>query len=82
MSLEETLTDLETARTLLAAYNSAILALLTGNVQEYTLDTGQTTQTVKRPDLGKLQGARDALRNEIVTLQARAGRGSTVVVHS
>jgi len=63
----------------IVAYESAVDALATG-VQSYTLDTGQTRQTVTRSDVSSLQRTLDTLYNRLATLNARAGNGGTTYV--
>lgn len=58
---EATIADLENAELLLA----------TGGVQSYTLDTGQTRQTVTRVNMTELRKAIDAAYNRRATLIAR-----------
>jgi hypothetical protein len=70
--------QLAAAKTAVAAYNAALLALSTG-AQSYTLDTGQTKQTVTKADLGSLRLTRSALLNEVATLEARLCGGSVHV---
>lgn len=62
----------------IAAINAAIIALLTDKVQSYTLDTGQTRQTVTKFDLEKLIAARDSLLNQYSVISARLGTDGTV----
>ena len=62
----------------LAAYDAAILALLTGTVQSYELDTGQSKQKVTKLDLASLQKAQDFIQNEIVKLERQCA-GTAVV---
>lgn len=64
---------------LIEAYEDAILALSTGGgVQSYTLDTGQSRQTVTRYDLDGLNETLDALYNRLCTFEARLnGSGTT-----
>ena len=50
--------------------NSHITAILTF-AQEYKLNTGQTTQNVRRADLAELRLHRGALMNEMTTLEAK-----------
>jgi hypothetical protein len=59
------------------AYEDAITALA-GGVQSYSLDTGQTRQTVTKLDLSALQKAIDAMYNRLVTLEARLNGSGTV----
>lgn len=64
----------------IVAYEDAALALGTGGVQSYTLDTGQTRQTVTRLDLNWLQENIDRLYNRCATLEARLNGSGTVNV--
>lgn len=61
------------------AYETAILALTTGGIASYTLNTGQTTQTVTKLDIEKMDKAVDSLMNRLATLEARCGKGSTSI---
>ena len=62
----------------IVAYEDAALALGTGGVQSYTLDTGQTRQTVTRMDLDAIQDTINSLYNRCATLEARlTGANST-----
>lgn len=65
---------------LITAYEAALLALGTGGVQSYTLDTGQSRQTVTKLDLPALQRTLDSLYNRLVTLQARLSGGTVMAV--
>ena len=53
------------------AYEDAALALGTAGVESYTLDTGQSRQTVTKMDLTKIQETIDGLYNRCVVLEAR-----------
>ncbi len=64
--------------TLLNAYLDAITALLTANVQEYTLNTGQGTQRVTRFDLKQLQESYGLLYNQYQTLVNICGNGGLI----
>lgn len=55
-------------KTELTAVNSAISALL-GGAQSYTLDTGQTRETVTRSNLTELRRHRRELMAEVQELQ-------------
>lgn len=59
------------------AYEDAATSL-GGGVQSYTLDTGQTRQTVTRVDLADLNRTIESLYNRLATLEAR--RNGTGVV--
>lgn len=60
------------------AYESAIDALVSGGVQQYLLDTGQTRQSVTKLDLATLQKNLDSLYNRCATLEARLNGSGTV----
>lgn len=70
---------LAAAKSMVAAYDAAILALVAG-AQSYQLDTGQTRQLVSKANLASLRAARDGLLNEVATLEARLCGASTHVV--
>ena len=68
--------ELNNARRLLYEIEKAILyftqeALKSGGVQEYTIDTGQDRQTVKRADLSSLYVRQKELLNLIAILESR-----------
>ena len=68
--------ELNNARRLLYEIEKAILyftqeALSCGGVQEYTIDTGQDRQTVKRSDLSSLYIRHKELLNTISILETR-----------
>lgn len=63
----------------IVAYEDAALALAAG-VQSYTLDTGQSRQTVTKLDLSAIQKNIDSLYNRCTTLGARLNGGGTVTV--
>jgi hypothetical protein len=60
------------------AYEDAATALASGGVQSYTLDTGQSRQTVTRLDLDNLQKTIDSLYNRLATLEARLNGSGTI----
>jgi len=66
-------------KTLIVAYENAILALSTG-AQSYSLDTGQTRQMVTKAQLPSMREALSALENRLAVLDARRNGGSGVVV--
>ena len=59
-----------------AALNTAILFLYANPHKSYTLDTGQSSQQVSRPDLDSLQSQYDGLLNRIASLDARCNGAS------
>lgn len=69
---------IEATKLLIIAYEEAILQIQANPMQSYTLNTSQTTQTVTRFDLNRLQATLDALMNRLVTLQARLSGGGVI----
>lgn len=63
--------QLTAAKTQATALNTAIVFLYANPHKSYTLDTGQSSQQVSRPDLDSLQKQYDSLLNRIATLEAR-----------
>ncbi len=64
---------------LIVVYETALTALVTDNVQEYRLDTGQTVTNVTKFDIVSMQKTLDALYNRLATLSARLNGGSVFV---
>lgn len=64
------------AKAQLALLNTAIRFLYANPHQSYTLDTGQSSQRVTRPDVERLQGEKNALLNDIASLEARCNGAS------
>jgi hypothetical protein len=64
---------------LIIAWEEAESQLSQGSVQSYTIDTGQTRQTVTRADLSSIRAEVDSLMNRLVTLEARLGLGGAVI---
>lgn len=70
-------------KALIIAYEEAILQISTGAVQSYTLDTGQSVQTVTKLNLNTLNESLGGLYNRCATMEARLnGSGTTMVVPS
>lgn len=63
--------ELAKAKAQLSELNTEILFLTSNPHKSYTLDTGQSSQQVSRPDLKSLQEQYDSLLNRIATLEAR-----------
>lgn len=62
--------------------DAATLAIETGAIESYTLDTGQTRQTVTKANIAVLERVLSSLLNKLATLEARcniAGAGTTLV---
>ena len=55
----------------ITAYQDAITALTVGGVAQYTLDTGQSSQSVTKLNLTALNRAIDGLYNRRATLMTR-----------
>ena len=58
-------------KALIEAYEDAILAISSGGVQAYQLDTGQSVQNVTKINLSTFHKALDGLYNRLATLEAR-----------
>jgi hypothetical protein len=67
-------------KVLIEAYEDAILSLSSGAVLQYSLDTGQTRQTVTKQQIGSLRLVLDELENRLSTLEARLCGASTRIV--
>lgn len=67
-------------KTIIEAFEDAILALTIGQMTQYTMDTGQSRVVVTRADLVRLNAGLDGLYNRLCTMQARLdGSGSVTV---
>jgi len=55
----------------IVAYETAITDLIAGRIAQYTLDTGQSTQSVTKINVNILNRALDGLYNRRATLSAR-----------
>lgn len=62
----------------ITAYETAIATLSTGTVKSYTLDTGQTTQTVTNRDLTRLQSELDSCISRLEYWDNRLNGGPKV----
>jgi hypothetical protein len=67
-------------KALIVAYEDAILALSSGAVLQYSLDTGQTRQTVTKQQIGSLRLVLDSLENRLAWLEMRLCGASTRIV--
>lgn len=68
---------LNATRALIIEYETAALGLTQNTIQSYTIDTGQTKQTVTRSNLYSMTLALEGLYNRAATLEARLGCGGT-----
>ena len=62
------------------AYEAASLALATAGVESYTLDTGQSKQTVTRLDLEWMKETIDGLYNRASIIEQRLNGTSSIKV--
>jgi hypothetical protein len=69
---------IDATKSQIIAYEDASLALASG-VQSYTLDTGQSRQTVTKLDLADLDKTLASLYNRCATLSARLNGGTVMV---
>jgi hypothetical protein len=68
--------QLTIAKAQLVKLQAAIDFITTNPHKSYTLDSGQGSQQVSRPDLDRLQNQEDSLLNRIATLEIRCNPGS------
>jgi len=61
------------------AYQTAAASLASGAIESYTLDTGQTRQTVTKINVASLQRTINSLYNQLATICARLEGGTTLV---
>ena len=69
---------IDATKAMILAYETAIDAITVGGVSSYTLDTGQTTQTVTKLNLPALQRTLASLDNRCATYEARLKGTGTV----
>ena len=72
--------ELQNLRVLLFRYDQAIADLVAGKISEYRLETGQSSQVVKRTDLSPLQTARQSLLVQIDSLEQRISGGAVKLI--
>lgn len=68
---------IDATKTEIIAYETAVSALIAGGIQQYSLDTGQSRQTVTKLDVNRLSEHIDSLYNRCATLEARLS-GATI----
>ena len=72
---------IDKTKALIILYEDAVTSLVTGKILSYTIDTGQTRQTVTKNDVVQLNTQIDSLYNRLATLCTRLdGSGTTTVV--
>jgi len=74
------ITEIAKAQAQVSALSDAITFLYANPHKSYTLDTGQSSQQVSRPDLDSLQKQYDSLLNRIATLEARCYAGGQQII--
>lgn len=62
---------IEATKAMIIIYEDAVMQLSTGAVQSYSLNTGQTTQSVTKFDVARLQASISGLYNQLATLETR-----------
>ena len=67
-------------KAIIIAYEDAILALTTGGVESYTLDTGQNVQKVTKINLSEMNKTLDGLYQRLCNFQTRLNGGGTITV--
>jgi hypothetical protein len=74
-------TQMTTLQNHVTAWNGALIALSAANgVKSYTVDTGQSVQTVTRNEINKINDVIQSLLNQIAVIETRlTGCGSTYV---
>jgi hypothetical protein len=73
---------IDKAKTAIEAIEDAILALSTERFQSYTIDTGQTRQTVTKKDISRLNAELDKLYLRLDWLDTRLNGSGTTLVRS
>lgn len=71
MGVEFDKKQIERLKTLIELYQDAEIALLTDGVSSYTLDTGQTRQTVTTNDLGSIRATINSLLSQLDVYECR-----------
>lgn len=71
---------IDATKALILLYEEAITALSSGGIYSYTLDTGQTKQTVTKQQLSMLVSTLDSLENRLQYWQHRLCGGASVYV--
>ena len=80
MTPEYIQTRIAATEALIESYEAAVLSLSTNDLQSYTLDTGQSSQTVTRKDLSRLNSDIDKLYSRLSMLHQRLNGNSSRVM--
>jgi len=67
---------------LVVNYEDAIAYLTLNPTAEYTLDTGQDRQQVKKHDLAALQTSLNSVLNMVATTEPRSGGAAMVIIQA
>ncbi len=62
---------IDATKALILKYETAIDAVVSGGVESYTLDTGQSRQTVTKINLSTFETKYESALNRLATLEAR-----------
>jgi len=71
--------ELVNTKILLNEIDKAILAITKTNIESYTIDTGQSRQTVTRVNIPALIQQKSSLQNTINSLELKLGVGQPAV---
>ncbi|MBK2258725.1 hypothetical protein [Francisella philomiragia] len=63
----------------IVALEDAATDLMSGTIQTYTLDTGQSRQVVTKHSIGTINRVLDSLYNRLSILESRQKGGGTIV---
>jgi hypothetical protein len=73
---------IDKTKTTIESIEDAILALSTGSHQSYTIDTGQTRQSVTKKDISRLNVELDKLYSRLDYLDIKLNGSGTTLVRS
>ena len=80
MNATQLQTRITVTEQLIAQYEGALLALEDPSIFSYTIDSGQSKQTVTRNSIGQLNKSLEILYNRLTFLNSRLTGGGAVVV--
>ena len=70
---------IDATKAMIEEYESAVLKLSTGTVKSYTINTGQTTQSVTKKDISRLQADIDSLYQRLDYYDMRLNGGGPAI---